>query len=75
MNIDFTQSELNELVYAIGFAQMEGRMVRKDIAEQVSGKLYRALVLENERLDKVLEHDALVHDMNFKTRYIQTGNY
>jgi hypothetical protein len=75
MNIDFTQSELNELVYAIGFAQMEGRMIRKDIAYQVEGKLYRALVLENERLDKVLEHDALVHDMNFKTKYIQTGNY
>jgi len=75
MNIDFTQSELNELVYAIGFAQMEGRMIRKDIADQVEGKLYRALVLENERLDKVLEHDALVHDMNFKTKYIQTGNY
>lgn len=75
MNIDFTQSELNELVYAIGFAQMEGRMIRKDIADQVEGKLYRALVLENERLDKVLEHDALVHDMNFKTKYIQTGHF
>jgi hypothetical protein len=75
MNIDFTQSELNELIYAIGFAQIEGRMLRKDIADQVSGKLYRALALENVRLEKVLEHDSLVHDMNFKTRYIQSGNY
>jgi len=75
MNIDFTQSELNELVYAIGFAQMEGRMIRKDIAEQVSDKLYRALAVENVRLEKVLEQDSLVHDMEFKTRYIQTGNY
>ena len=75
MNIDFTQSELNELVYALGFAQMEGRMIRKDIAEQVSDKLYRALALENERLDRVLEHDSLVHNMEFKRKYIQSGNY
>jgi hypothetical protein len=75
MNIDFTQSELNELVYALGITQMHGKMLRKDIAEQVSDKLYRALALENERLDKVLEHDSLVHDMNFKARYIQSGNY
>jgi len=75
MNIDFTQSELNELVYALGFAQMEGRMIRKDIAEHVSDKLYRALALENERLDRVLEHDSLVHNMEFKRKYIQSGNY
>ena len=75
MNIDLTQSELNELVYALGFAQIEGRLLRKDIADQVSGKLYRALALENERLDRVLEHDSIVHDMNFKTKYIQTGHF
>ena len=75
MNIDFTQSEMNELIYALGIAQMHGKMMRKDIAEQVNDKLYRALALENERLENVLEHDALVHDMNFKRRYIQSGNY
>jgi hypothetical protein len=75
MTIDFTQSEMNELIYALGFAKLEGRMIRKDIADQVEGKLYRALAVENVRLEKVLEHDSLVHDMNFKTRYIQTGNY
>ena len=75
MNIDFTQSEMNELIYALGIAQLHGKMMRKNVAEQVSDKLYRALALENERIDKQLEHDALVHDMNFKTKYIQTGNY
>jgi hypothetical protein len=75
MNIDFTQSEMNELIYALGIAQMHGKMLRKDIAEQVSDKLYRALALENERIDKQLEHDSIVHDMNFKRRYIQSGNY
>ena len=75
MNIDFTQSELNELIYALGIAQMHGKMLRKDIAEQVSDKLYRALALENERIDKQLEHDSIVHNLEFKRKYIQSGNY
>ena len=75
MNIDLTQSEMNELIYALGIAKLEGRMIRKDIADQAEGKLYRALAVENVRLEKVLEHDSLIHDMNFKTRYIQSGDY
>jgi len=75
MNIDFTQSEMNELIYALGIAQMHGKMLRKDIAEQVSDKLYRALALENERIDKQLEHDSIVHNLEFKRNYIQSGNY
>jgi len=75
MNIDFTQSEMNELIYALGIAKLNGRLINKDIADQAEGKLYRALAVENVRLEKVLEQDSLVHDMNFKTKYIQTGNY
>ena len=75
MNINLTQSEMNELIYALGIAQMHGKMVRKDIAEQLSNKLYRALAVENVRLEKQLEQDNIVHDMNFKRRYIETGNY
>ena len=75
MTIDFTQSEMNELIYALGIAQMHGKMQRTEIADQVEGKLYRALAVENVRLEKQLEHDSLVHDMNFKRRYIQSGNY
>jgi hypothetical protein len=75
MNIDFTQSEMNELIYALGIAQMHGKMLRKDISQQVSDKLYRALALENERIDKQLEHDAIVHNLEFKRNYIQNGNY
>jgi hypothetical protein len=75
MNIDFTQSEMNELIYALGIAQMHGKMLRKDIAQQVSDKLYRALALENERIDKQLEHDSIVHNLEFKRKYIQSGNY
>jgi len=75
MNIDLTQSEMNELIYALGIAQMHGKMQRKDIAEQVSDKLYRALAVENVRIEKQLEEDSIRHDMNFKRRYIQYGDY
>lgn len=75
MNIDLTQSEMNELIYALGIAQMHGKMMRKDIAEQVSDKLYRALAVENVRIEKQLEEDSIRHDMNFKRRYIQHGDY
>ena len=97
MNISLTQSEMNELIYALGIAQMHGKMMRKDIAEKVSDKLYRALAVENVRLDELklskfgygqianeqweeyvkmkCEEDEISHDMNFKRRYIETGNY
>lgn len=75
MNISLTQSEMNELIYALGIAQMHGKMMRKDIAEKVSDKLYRALAVENVRIEKQLEHDSVIHDMNFKRRYIETGDY
>jgi len=75
MNVDLTQSELNELVYALGFAKLEARMLRKDVADKLESKLYRALAVENVRLEKQLEQDNIVHDMNFKRRYIETGNY
>jgi len=97
MNIDLTQSEMNELIYALGIAKLEGRMIRKDIADQVEGKLYRALAVENVHLNELklskfgygqiankqweeyvkmkCEEDEISHDMNFKTRYIQSGDY
>jgi hypothetical protein len=75
MNISLTQSEMNELIYALGIAQMHGKMMRKDIAEQVSDKLYRALSVENARLEKQLDEDAIRHELNFKRKYIETGDY
>jgi hypothetical protein len=75
MNVNLTQSELNELVYALGFAKLEARMLRKDVADKLESKLFRALAVENVRLEKQLEQDNIVHDMNFKRRYIETGNY
>ena len=75
MTVDFTQSELNELVYALGIAKMNGKMLRNDIAEQVSDKLFRALAVENVRIDEQTAADSIIHDMNFKRKYIQYGEY
>jgi len=75
MTIDLTVSEMNELVYALGIANLHGRMLRKDIAEQVSNKLYRALAVENLRIEEQIEQDSIFHDLNFKRRYIQHGDF
>ena len=75
MTIDLTVSEMNELVYALGIANLHGRMMRKDVAEQVSNKLYRALAVENLRIEEQIEQDSIFHDLNFKRRYIQSGDF
>ncbi len=75
MTIDLTQSEMNELVYALGIANLHGRMMRKEIAEQVSNKLYRALAVENLRIEEQIEQDSIFHDLNFKQRYVQSGDF
>ena len=75
MSIDFTQSEMNELVYALGIANIHGKMLRKDIAERVSDKLFRALAVENVRIENQIAEDSIFHDLNFKSRYIQSGKY
>jgi hypothetical protein len=75
MNIDLNQSELNELVYALGFTQMNGKLQNKEVANKLDSKLYEALVKENARISKQLEQDQLDHDMNFKKAYARSGNY
>ena len=75
MRVDLCQSELNELIYALGVAQREGKLLRKDIADRVDIQLRKALDAENERLEKVLEKDRLDHEMNFKHAFARLGNW
>ena len=75
MNIELNQAELNELIYALGFTQMNGRLMNKSVADKLDSKLYEALVKENMRLEQQLEDDKLRHDMNFKRAYASQGNY
>ena len=75
MNIELNQAELNELIYALGFTQMNGRLINKSVAGKLDSKLYEALVKENMRLERQLEQDQIRHDMNFKRAYAQQGDY
>lgn len=75
MNIDFTQSELNELIYALGFTQMNGKLLNKEVADRLDTKLYKALVTENLRIEEQLEQDKIRHEMNFKRKFAQYGDY
>jgi hypothetical protein len=75
MNIELNQAELNELIYALGFTQMNGKLVNESVANKLDSKLYEALVKENARIEKQLEQDKLDHDMNFKRAYARLGNY
>jgi len=75
MQVDLCQSELNELIYALGVAQREGKLLDKRIADRVDIQLRKALDAENERLEKVLEKDRLDHEMNFKHAFAKLGNW
>ncbi len=75
MNIELNQAELNELIYALGFTQMNGRLINKSVADKLDSKLYEALVKENMRLEQQLEQDQIRHDMNFKRAYASQGDY
>ena len=75
MQVDLCQSELNELIYALGVAQREGKLLDKRIADRVDIQLRKALDAENERLEVVLEKDRLDHEMNFKHAFDKLGNW
>ena len=75
MQVDLCQSELNELIYALGVAQREGKLLDKRIADRVDIQLRKALDAENERLEVVLEKDCLDHEMNFKHAFARLGNW
>ena len=81
MNIELNQAELNELIYALGFTQMNGKLVNKSVASDLDSKLYEALVEENNRqswnkyVKQMCEEDEVRHDMNFKRAYASQGDY
>ena len=82
MNIELNQAELNELIYALGFTQMNGKLINKSVADKLDSKLYEALVKENKRIDdwneyvkQKCEEDQIRHDMNFKRAYASQGDY
>jgi len=68
MNISLCQSELNELIYALGIAQTKGTLIRKDIATRLEKTLRDALDKENERIEREVEESEILRELNAKWR-------
>lgn len=75
MRVELSQAELNELIYALGFTQMNGKLLNKKVADELDTKLYKALATENLRLEEQLEQDKLRHEMNFKRHFAAHGDF
>lgn len=75
MRVELSQAELNELIYALGYTQMYGKLNNKEVADRLDDKLYKALVTENLRIEEQLEQDKIRHEMNFKRKFAQHGDY
>jgi hypothetical protein len=53
MKLELSQAELNELVYALGYTQIYGKLRNTEIVDELESKLYKALVIENQKLEKI----------------------
>ncbi len=75
MNISLCQSELNELIYALGIAQVKGTLIRKDIATRLEKTLRDALDKENERIEQQIQEDEIRHELSLSRKYAFKANY
>ena len=75
MNISLCQSELNELIYALGIAQMKGTLIRKDIATRLEKTLRDALDKENERIEREVKQDEIRRELSLSRKYAFKANY
>jgi hypothetical protein len=82
MKLELNQAELNELIYALGFTQMNGKLSNKEVADKLDTKLYQALIAENARIaewdryvEQKCEEDKIRHELNFKRNYAYKGDY
>ncbi len=75
MNISLCQSELNELIYALGIAQVKGTLIRKDIATRLEKTLRDALDKENERIEREVKQDEIRRELSLSRKYAFKANY
>lgn len=75
MNISLCQSELNELIYALGIAQVKGTLIRKDIATRLEKTLRDALDKENERIEREVKQDEIYRELSLSRKYAFKANY
>ena len=75
MNISLCQSELNELIYALGIAQVKGTLIRKDIATRLEKTLRDALDKENERIEREVKQDEIRRELSLSRKYAFKNEY
>jgi hypothetical protein len=68
-------TELNELIYSLGIAEMKGSFVNKGVNSRLRNKLSTELEKRNIELAEQCEKDKIEHDMNFKNAYYRKGDY
>ena len=68
-------TELNELIYSLGIAELKGSFVNKEVNDRLREKLTKVLEVRNEELAEQCEKDKIEHDMNFKNAYYKLGDY
>ena len=68
-------TELNELIYSLGVAEMKGSFINKEVNNRLRNELTTELEKRNKELEEQLERDQIRHDMNFKRAYHRLGDY
>lgn len=73
--MNFSITELNELIYSLGVAELKGSYANKEVNSRLRDKLTTELEKCNKELEEQLERDQIRHDMNFKRAYHRMGDY
>jgi hypothetical protein len=68
-------TELNELIYSLGVAELKGSFVNKEVNNRLRDKLTKVLEVRNAEVAEQCEKDKIEHDMNFKNAYYRMGEF
>jgi hypothetical protein len=68
-------TELNELIYSLGIAELKGSFVDKEVNNRLRSKLTTELEKRNAEVAEQCEKDRIEHDMNFKNAYYRMGEF
>ena len=78
--ISLNVKELNNIYYALGMLLVDGTKEtiglapRKEYSD-LQDKIWESMVEINKRIDNQCEQDKVNHDLNFKSKFIEHGDY
>ena len=68
-------TELNELIYSLGIAEMKGSFVNKEVNNRLRNKLTTELEKRNVELAEQCEKDKLDHSMSMGVKLKYKGEF